>query len=427
LLAEIRRGITRRIEAGLMKYVSRMHVKTSPFSTFCHVAVARFESGTMTAHLGEARVTARDGGFEDSVLEGEVTCDVEAITETIASYARELAFSDPAIAIRRQVRCEFEKRYGRDACVPLTQLEFQITHDPPTAAFASRLVVTNDTVHISAARDVHAELPPTLAAVLQFTSDGAVLNGCGPGYGRLTSRFLDLLPAELLEEQRAINRGLVEFDDGSRININRHPLLVDEVIDDVSKLVVTIGDDDTLWLLRDGQRLEFVDLGLQEPSQRSPMHRFLNTVFARAEPVFRKPMVRAALAAFPRGIMKPRVVYDDRLIIRRRSWHVPKAMLPVRAPRERDAAYFARVDAWRESLGIPQYVFAKIRNAARRDDRKPQFLSFASWHSVLLFEKLIARVQHTLKLQEMLPAPDDMLVWNGRRHAAEFIVHWTRK
>jgi hypothetical protein len=87
LLAEIRRGVTRRVEAGLMKYVTRMHVKSSPFSTFCHVAVARFDVGqalslsgqaeslsyTMTARLGEARVTVRDDQFEDSVLEGDVS------------------------------------------------------------------------------------------------------------------------------------------------------------------------------------------------------------------------------------------------------------------------------------------------------------------------------------------------------------------
>src|SRR5947207_270330 len=83
LLAEIRRGVTRRIEAGLMKYVTRMHVKTSPFSTFCHVAVARHELGAMTERLGEARVTVRDDQFEDSVLDGEVVRDLDAITETI--------------------------------------------------------------------------------------------------------------------------------------------------------------------------------------------------------------------------------------------------------------------------------------------------------------------------------------------------------
>ncbi|HEY4641332.1 MAG TPA: hypothetical protein VII75_08310 [Thermoanaerobaculia bacterium] len=389
LLAEIRRGITRRIEAGLMKYVTRMHVKTSPFSTFCHVAVARFEPGPTSVRLGEARVTVRDEQFEDSVVEGEVVRDIDAIEETFFDYVRDLQSSE-------------DERW--------------------TSALSSRLACIDGTVRISH-QDVPEpcrNLPRSIAAMLQFTPEGAVLNGCGPGYGRVASRFFDLLPPELLEEQRAMNRGLVEFDDGSQLSINRHPLLVDAVIRDVSDLTVRIGDDDQPWLMRGDQRLEFVDLGLQQPTERSPMHQFLNTVFTAAHQLSRKPMVRAALAVSPRGIMRPRVIYGDRLIIRRRSWHIPKAMLPVRAPRESDASYFARVGAWRESLGIPQYVFAKIRNA------KPQFLSFASWHSVRLFEKLIARVNRTLKLQEMLPAPDDMLVWNGRHHAAEFVVQWNR-
>ena len=137
-------------------------------------------------------------------------------------------------------------------------------------------------------------------------------------------------------------------------------------------------------------------------------------------------MVKAALAVCPAGIMQPRVVYDRRLIIRRRSWSITKAMLPLRTRAESDAGWFARVDAWRNGLGIPTHVFATIRRAARRDDRKPQFISFASWHSVMLFEKLSGRVTGKLKLQEMLPGPDDMLSWNGRHHAVEFAAQWNK-
>src|SRR4051812_30054781 len=49
LLAQIGRRITRQTERAVMKYVSRMHVKTSPFSTFCHVALATF--GKSAVHL----------------------------------------------------------------------------------------------------------------------------------------------------------------------------------------------------------------------------------------------------------------------------------------------------------------------------------------------------------------------------------------
>jgi len=464
LLAEIRKRITPQTERALMKYAGRMHAKTSPFSTFCHIAPVTFAPlphGLTSARLGASTVTRRanrleplreeERYFEDSVLAGEVVCDqrvIDALTDTISSYVRDLSFSDPALARRRELRCWF----GTREVMPLADI---LDQWPPasddavkrwTNALASQIEVTDDCVYIDRQHVDHAfevvpelrrELPQSVAAMLQLTADGAVLNGFGPGYGKQVSRFLDLLPPEMLEEQRAINRRaagrsrLVEVNDGSLLNMNVHPPLVDSEIGeaDVPDLVVKIGGDDTLWLwhVPTNERIEVVDLGLQDPATRSPLHRFLNTFFSPAQELIRKPLLDAALAVSGRLIVRPRVIYDRRLVIRRRTWVVPNAILPARAGGESDAAFFRRVDAWRESLGMPAYVFAKIRGAAKRDDRKPQFISFASWHSVALLEKLFARVAGLLKFQEMLPGPDEMLEWNGRRHAIEFIVHWNRR
>jgi len=456
LLAEIRKGITPRTERALMKYVGRMHAKTSPFSTFCHVAPATFAPlahGVMSARLGAATVTRQanrvaavreeERYFEDSVLDGEVVCDeqaIDALTDTLASYVRALSFSDPAIARRRELR----RWFGAREVMPLSEILGQWPSAPDddvkrwTNELASRLEVTGDCIQIDRQHvDRGGEPPQSFAAMLQFIDGGAVLNGLGPGYGKQVSRFLALLPPELLEEQRTVNRRaagssrLVEVNDGSLLNMNIHPQLVDGEIgeSDVRDLVVKVGDDDTLWLwhVPANQRLEVLDLGLQDPATRSPLHRFLNTVFSPAREIIRRPMLKAALLASGRTIARPRVVYDRRLVIRRKTWEVPKAMLPLRARGESDAAFFRRVDAWRESLGMPAYVFVKIRRAAKRDDRKPQFISFLSWHSVALLEKLFDRVVDILRVQEMLPGPDDMLEWNGRRHAVEFIVHWNRR
>jgi len=473
LLAQIGRRITRHTEVALMKYVSRMHAKTSPFSTFCHVALAtfgdasavRFREGRVTFRVNrlvaeshpetprfasaraseraeiletfkrsvKTRLRAEELFFEDSVLCGDVVCR-DDITETISSYVRDLSFSDPAIARRRHLRCLFETRYGRDAVVPLAQFIEECGGEVPaaddavqrwTAALASQLEPSAETVFIdrqhvdhafSAVPELRRDIPQSIGAMLQLSLEGILLNNCGPGHGKFVSRFLDLLPVEALDEQRAINRKfrLVEVRDDSRLNMNIHPQLVDGEIgdEDVADLTVKIGADDTLWLLQRGAHIEVVDLGLQARDARSPLHRFLNAVFSRAEQIVRKPMVRAALAVSPSGVMKPRVVYDRRLIIRRRSWTVEK---PERTSQENDAAYFARIDAWRRSLGIPRYVFVK-------EGRKPQFISFASWHSVMLFE----RFEGPLKIREMLPMPSDMLPWNGNHHAAEFVLQWNR-
>jgi hypothetical protein len=463
LLAQIRKRITPHTERALMKYVSRMHAKTSPFSTFCHVALCTFlplERGVMCARLGEPTVVTQPNRmpppreeeryFEDSVLAGDVVCDeraIDALTDTMCSYVRDLSFSDPAIARRRELR----RWFGARAEVPLPEILEQspVADDDAIArwtnALASRLSLEGDSIYIDRQHIDHAfdtvpelrrQLPQSFAAMLQLTAGGAVLNACGPGFGKQVSRFLDLLPGEALEEQRTINRRaagmsrFVEVNDGSLLNMNIHPQLADGEIGerDVSDLVVRVGDDDTLWLwhVPTNQRLQVVDLGLQDPATRAPLHRFLNTFFSPAQELIRKPLLNAALIASGRNIARPRVIYDRSLVIRRKSWVVPKAMLPMRAKGESDAAFFARVDAWRESHGMPAYVFAKIRRAAKRDDRKPQFISFAGCHSVALLEKLFDRVTGTITFQEMLPAPDEMLEWNGRRHAIEFVVHWNR-
>ena len=465
LLAEIRKRITPHTERALMKYVSRMHAKTSPFSTFCHVALMECGVAPMHAHLGEPtiithvnRVTPsreEERYFEDSILAGKVLCDeraIDALTETMSAYLRDLSFSDPALARRRELR----RWFGTRNAIPLAEIAGQwpsADNDAIarwTSALASRLTLENDCVRIDRQHVDHAfaavpELPRTapksVAAMLQLTKDGAVLNGCGPGFGKQVSRFLGMLPADALDEQRAINRRaagtsrLVEFDDGSLLNMNIHPQLADGVISerDVADLVVKTGDDDTLWLwhVPTSQRIEVVDLGLQDPATRAPLHRFLNTFFSPAQELLRKPLLNAVAMATGRTIARPRVVYrpaqrDRGLVIRRKSWIVPKAKLPLRAKGESDAMFFRTVNCWRESLGMPAYVFARIRRAAKRDDRKPQFISFASWHSVALLEKLFDRVIGALTFQEMLPGPADMLEWNGRRHAIEFIVHWNR-
>ena len=76
-----------------------------------------------------------------------------------------------------------------------------------TNALASRLEVMGDCVYIDRQHvEECGSAPESFAAMLELTAEGAVLNACGPGYGKQVSRFLDLLPPEMLEEQRAMNR-----------------------------------------------------------------------------------------------------------------------------------------------------------------------------------------------------------------------------
>lgn len=308
--------------------------------------------------------------------------------------------------------------------------------------------------------------PDTLShsAYVQFGYDEgkplAVMNSFALGCGKSTSRFLQLFDPEFTTSQREANRAaaphvVAELRDASAHNANLHPPLIDYEIASpgaqtsypperqisIADLSVS-ADDDRLCLTRNsnGQRLEVIDLGFQAVSGRSPLFRLLLWGFNCLKFSNVSTFVRAADLAWSQGQgpaqpgvwVLPRVVYDGRVVLRRRAWMVPAALLPRREPADSDAAYYKRVNDWRERYGIPLHVFAsidrekqrKMRGRAPYDDHKPQFLSFENPFSVALLEKLVGRVKEVVGFTELFPASDGMLEQDGRRHAVELIVQW---
>lgn len=308
--------------------------------------------------------------------------------------------------------------------------------------------------------------PASQSAFVQWVREGdallAVPNVLSPGFGKGMSRFVHLFDPAVAEWQRRSNRALfagrcvAELRDASAHNANLHPPLLDYEITTpgaqtsyppeqqvaVTDLEVTLeGDELRLTRASTGQAVDVIDLGIQSPQGRAPMFRMLLYGFDRATFANLGPLLKAATLAWEsvhgaaedgQIVPQPRVIYDNRVVLRRRNWSVPAALLPKRPRGEPDHAYFARVDDWREQHGIPDYLFAVIDRAVRekrapravRDDYKPQFLSLRNWFSVALFEKMIERVQSAMAIEELLPAPGDMLGVGSARHAAELIVQW---
>jgi hypothetical protein len=143
--------------------------------------------------------------------------------------------------------------------------------------------------------------------------------------------------------------------------------------------------------------------------------------------------------------MHPRIVYEDRLVLRRKTWFVPKTLLPLRQPEESEWDYFARLNRWRLAQEIPDEVFiylfdrgqiegldAEARAKIGRDDYKPQYISFRNPFLVTLFEKLLPKVPQMLKIEEMLPsseqlltiAPDKPMAKSASRFVTEFVIQW---
>ncbi len=327
-----------------------------------------------------------------------------------------------------------------------------------------------DAVHGLGPPVLDSRLPQATAAYLQLADDSidgriAVLNSTGPGYGKTINRFFHLFPPELTDSQRMANLGsagasrLAEVLDASFNNANLHPPLLDCEISSpgahtslspeqqlpASSLEVSLNGEGELELthVRTAARVEILDLGLQANITRSQMFQLLFSGFGRSKHLGCYPVVTAANLAWNLSqpqvtgaevIVQPRVVYDRRIVLRRRSWLIQADRLPVRQRSEGDAAFFARIDGWRERNGIPMYVYAfvaqepDLKSAKRaRDDYKPQFLSFRSPFSVSLLEAQIRQMKHPLRLEEMLPLSDSMMLRHGRQHAAEYVLQWTRR
>ena len=297
----------------------------------------------------------------------------------------------------------------------------------------------------------------------------AVVNNIGPGYGKLMSRFLDMFPVQLTESLQLLNGEadrciLAELRDGTVGNADMHPRLLDFEISSpgaqtfypperqipVSDLWISIdrsAASPRLSLVREstGQRVEVIDLCFTALPFRSKLFHLLVTGFSRAKYIGVHPLLKAVSAGVNARngttavAPRPRVVYDGRLILQRRSWTITREALPSRQPGEHDASFYLRINDWREAHAIPKHVFVyltrdremieqrKGEHRLSRDDYKPQFISFQDWFTVDLFDRMKAKALDSVLIEEMLPDPDSMLTIAGQRYATEFIVQWSSR
>ena len=296
-----------------------------------------------------------------------------------------------------------------------------------------------------------------------------VVNATFPGFGKMISRFLHLFDSDVTDELRRWNTAvcpdslLLEDTDASYFNANLHPPLMPYEIwmpgghnslpaaqhIAVTELAVMLDEaHDTLRLLHQpsGKPAYVFDLGFQAHGGRSPLFRLLDR-FSLAAYCSHYPLVSALnahwqaqpAAAEAREVpwTTPRIVYDDRLVLQRQAWHFPKALLPMRQPQESDWAYFARVNAWRLEHQLPDEVFISLfdrrptpdlpapgQQQHSRDDYKPQYICFHNPFLVTLFAKLLHKVPHSLKIEEMLPNSEQLLTLGAQQHVTEWVVQW---
>jgi hypothetical protein len=322
------------------------------------------------------------------------------------------------------------------------------------------------------------------------------------GFGKYFSRFLHIMPARVTEAIVEHNAGLTstmlaEIGGDANFNGNLHPRLLPWQItyptgdgEDgngaliSADLVVMTDPEDTVGLMLQhrvtGRRVQPLDLGFLSPTQRPPLYQLLMRFSPFGGQNVRLPQSPVAgPAQFLRPtdiVYRPRIVYEDSIVLSRRTWSIPSSKFPGRSSGESDSRYFARLNVWRHKLGVPEQVYVRVTPHAprststaphaaaqqvvkqdgdvgqqgadaaghadaaspnrtpnginsvplqrpSRDYAKPQYIDFASPVLVDLFSRLPATLsEYTMHLEERYPGPEALPVSNGERFAAELVV-----
>lgn len=294
----------------------------------------------------------------------------------------------------------------------------------------------------------------------------AVINSPLPGFGKFMSRFLHLFDEEVITEVRRWNEAIAqdsifaEIADASYFNANLHPpLLAKELrlpnghnnlpancqIPVTECHVELTTDQQALQLVHTptGKRVYPFDLGFESLHSRSQLFRLLMEFSYVEWPTF-GPVLQVineqakAQAADETAVwMRPRVIYEDQLILQRKAWIVPQADLPFSQKNEDEWQYFVRVNQWRFALGIPDEIFislvdrqeimnqdTKTDHSLSRDHYKPQYIHFDNPLLVGLFGRLLPKVPTALTIQEMLPGSNQLWEVNQQPHVTEFLLQW---
>ena len=303
---------------------------------------------------------------------------------------------------------------------------------------------------------------------------GLVASNFLPGFGKYFSRFLYLLPEEVEQSLVVSNRGLTEerlteICGDASFNANLHPPLLpwemsyptgesgtaeEQIFGSDLWVEAVPGDPHRLRLRlgRGGPEVIPVDLGFLNPRMRPPLFQLL----ARFSPAasFSLPLPEALQAptsgpppaagsgeaAEPRVQLRPRITFG-RLILARRRWKLFSGDLPRRTRGERDGAFFLRLQAWRETVGLPPEVFVRVdvppqlagegpapgkrrpRQQVREHLYKPQYVDFANPILVDVFSRLGEGLSAFMAtFEECLPARRHLIRADGEGYATEQVL-----
>lgn len=291
----------------------------------------------------------------------------------------------------------------------------------------------------------------------------AVVNHFLPGMGKVAGRFLYLFDEPITDAFNKWNNNLyadhllMELSDGSGFNANSHPPLLPyelhlpgsqhnhPVDNQVSVKELVIKNDDStqsLFLYHAGKhtRVYAFDLSLESFYRRSHLYQLLahfNTdqriPLRQFNKAIDKWIATAASATDNYITCKPRIVFEQDLILRRAGWIVKTISIPTPDDDKSEAAWFYRLHAWRMQHQIPDQVFIYLRSPylpettekqrGARDDHKPQYINFGMPLLAAVFRKMISRTTQ-IYIEEMLPHTTHWEQEGDHTRVTEQLIHW---
>lgn len=295
----------------------------------------------------------------------------------------------------------------------------------------------------------------------------AVINSLTTGFGKMIGRFLHLFDESVTREfykwntDTEKNAMLAECRDASIFNANIHPPLVqfeicmpgsENLPDPDTK--ISVNDIHLKYNSRscelelinktDGKQVLIFDLCFQGISSRSNFYQLLCS-FTTCRYYFYAILIEEANKAASRQIedgiiVNPRVFFEENIVLQRKNWIVNSQKLPLRRKGQSFPEYMFELNLWKDSLSMPDDVFVFFSSRSQmapekedksqkvkkfsRDDYKPQYINFKNPFLVNLFEKNSEKVSTFLRIEEMLPGPGDLEMFNGKKYVKEYLVHW---
>ncbi len=301
----------------------------------------------------------------------------------------------------------------------------------------------------------------------------AVINGTFAGYGKMLSRFLHIFDDEVTSKLNHWNDStndddsiLIEDCDASYFNANLHPPLMpyeiwmpgghntlpEEKQIPITDFSVHYDGQEKLLKLKHkptGKNAQIFDLGFQGSMGRSQLFQLLNK-FSKAEYIQTHQIINTVNSQLytknknqknkkrgkPEIRVLPRIIYEDQIILQRKTWNVPKECIPHKMPYHSDWEYYLKINEWRKTNDMPDEVFVfinpdrwgntdpELANKLTRDDYKPQYIDFRNPLLINLMEKLITKAPSSIKIREMLPSSSQMLKIDSERFVSEFVIQW---